>query len=235
MTTPLGYITLWELRQRVADKVARDFPESHGDEDDWEISRLISSRVYIEISRLIESGTLPLFLERGFGPGYSIRRIPGEDLMWLRSVLPEAIESGRFPKQPTKEDLAQEAEANNGDDFSKGPLDDFNFALTYHEHLRTYCGAQPLIKNEHVEVLFPQKIHDVPQRSGAQGRPPKSMHVLMDEHDRRVAANEPLEPTLEGQSKALLAWLKETNPSAPRPGWKTVRNNLMAKSRNKNS
>jgi hypothetical protein len=61
--------------------------------------------------------------------------------------------------------------------------------------------------------------------TGAPGRPPKSMHLIKDEHARRVREGEAIQG-VSAEAQALLQWLKTTSPKAPRPELKTIENNI---------
>lgn len=60
--------------------------------------------------------------------------------------------------------------------------------------------------------------------TGTPGRP-SSMHLIRPEFERRVAAGT-LEPSLNRESEALVAWLMAAHPDMPPPTPKTVANNL---------
>jgi hypothetical protein len=64
-------------------------------------------------------------------------------------------------------------------------------------------------------------------RTGTQGRPTKSWPVIEQEFNRRRVDGKTA-ASREGEAKALVAWLKETHPTAERPTAKTVQNNLPA-------
>jgi hypothetical protein len=61
--------------------------------------------------------------------------------------------------------------------------------------------------------------------TGAPGRPSKSIHLLLDEFERRVGKDE-CAPSLREEATALLSWIKTTHPSKDRPVLKTVENNI---------
>jgi hypothetical protein len=203
MTTPLGYITLWELCQRMVAKVA--IPEGFSEDTTTDLFHEACEKVVEEIVKMVRSGTIPLFLEDWRS---TVRRIPGEDLSHLHDGLHEAVRHGRFPPAP-----------------KPGHGNMFTYHLERDPDLKKYCGGRPLIKEENVAFLFPQKIYDVPQSTGAQGRPTKSMHLLKDEYYRRGGED----------PDTLLTWLSTTHPTAPRPGRKSLMNNIAIWSRNKKS
>jgi hypothetical protein len=208
MTAPLGYITLWELVARRMHRV--EIPKGFDDDTTQDLYWEAVGDAEEEIVKMILSGALPLFLERGD----SIRRIPGDDLSHLGGrALSETVHNGRFPQKPKQN-------ANQGTQTTH----ELSCALAYDPRLEGYCGERPLIKDEHAEVLFPQKIHDVPQRSGAPGKP-SSMHLILDEHERRRVAGKTAQ-SREAEGEALAAWLRATHPTAPPAKAKTIRDKL---------
>jgi hypothetical protein len=168
----------------------------------------------------IRNGSLPLFVR---APS-NIYRIPGEDINALAIVLRRTMQSGRFPEKPTAEEIESEAKWRAEDSRVVPVREVFAAILAQNPSLRIYCGARPLVKDEHVEVLFPQTLYDVPQRSGAPGKP-SSMHIVLNEHKRRHDAGETAS-SREAEAEALEAWLKSAHPAAPKATAKTIRGNL---------
>jgi len=62
-------------------------------------------------------------------------------------------------------------------------------------------------------------------RTGAPGRPTKSMHLVLNEARRRLAEGR-LEESQEAAATSLRAWLRDEHPEAPPPGIKSITNQL---------
>ena len=95
---------------------------------------------------------------------------------------------------------------NNGSKFNGTPIYVHPFDL---EH---WLGPEP---------------KSIRARTGTQGRPTKSMPLVMEEFSRRLREGETAN-SREAEAKALAAWLKETHPTAERPTPKTIKNRLPA-------
>jgi len=89
-----------------------------------------------------------------------------------------------------------------------------------------------MVDKASVRLLWPffRDDDDVDQKTGLAGRPSKSRHLIEDELVRRAEADG-LAPTLAGESRALLHWLIEVHPKAPRPTVRVVANNIRAQYR----
>ncbi len=61
--------------------------------------------------------------------------------------------------------------------------------------------------------------------TGVPGRPQKSMHLILDEFERRITAKSVVRP-MNGECQALLQWLKDTHPKGDRPTVKTIENRI---------
>jgi hypothetical protein len=80
---------------------------------------------------------------------------------------------------------------------------------------------------EEFEAAFPARADNhtqEPSRTGAPGRP-SSMHLIMQEFERREAVGQLL-GTLSAESKHLSSWLQEAHPQASPPTPKTIMNRL---------
>jgi hypothetical protein len=74
----------------------------------------------------------------------------------------------------------------------------------------------------HVRVL---QHDDSITSTGMPGRPSKAKHLIDAEFERRVAADE-CEPSLAGEVRALLHWVRVHYPHVAPPNQKTVENNI---------
>jgi hypothetical protein len=74
------------------------------------------------------------------------------------------------------------------------------------------------------QVRVQDRLAAAPVKTGAPGRP-SSMHFIDDELARRAAEGRLLD-TLKSEASALVAWLKESHPSAPRPAPISVENHI---------
>jgi hypothetical protein len=69
------------------------------------------------------------------------------------------------------------------------------------------------------------KDEDADVRSGFQGRPGNSKHLIEDEFRRRMTTAQ-ASHSLADEAAALLAWLEKTHPRSARPTLKTIENNI---------
>lgn len=79
----------------------------------------------------------------------------------------------------------------------------------------------PNVDLYNVYIGKPGQTHSNVVMTGAPGQPSKSMHIIMDEWERRLRAGR-IEPTRKAQAQVLLDWLKETHPLLPRPTEDTI-------------
>lgn len=145
------------------------------------------------LTYLIKDGHLRLFGEEGDESGVHVRRVPGEDLSLWWHAWDTVLATGRLP--------------------------DFGHDI----QLFRYSNKRLLIKEEHLEVLFPSHSF-APAKSGAPGRP-TSMHTILLEHKRRRDAGL-CEGSQSAGAHALEEWHKNTHPQDPHPSAKTIRNKL---------
>lgn len=86
-----------------------------------------------------------------------------------------------------------------------------------------------MVEKVSIRELWPfkagEEVED--QRTGLAGRPSKSKYLIKDEFDRRVAENR-FASNLSDEAQALLKWLTETHPNAPRPTVAVIKNNIRA-------
>ena len=90
-----------------------------------------------------------------------------------------------------------------------------------------YNGARLFLRPYSLESWLGPEPKNIRARTGTQGRPTKSMPLIMEEFARRLRDGESA-ASREAEAKALAAWLKETYPTAERPTPKTIKNNLPA-------
>jgi hypothetical protein len=90
-----------------------------------------------------------------------------------------------------------------------------------------YNGTLLYLRPYNLEMWLGPEPKIVSARTGTQGRPTKSWPVIEREFHRRRSEGKTA-ASREGEAKALVAWLKDTHPTAERPTAKTVQNNLPA-------
>src|SRR5262245_32778786 len=88
-----------------------------------------------------------------------------------------------------------------------------------------YNGIPIFVSPSDLKVWLGPDPEVVRVRTGAQGRPTKSMPLIMEEFARRVREGSTAR-SREAQAKELAAWLRDTYPNAERPSPKTIQNNL---------
>jgi prophage regulatory protein len=85
----------------------------------------------------------------------------------------------------------------------------------YHPELVRLRGQRLLFSEEVLRSLYSTEPGPVPlERAGAPGRP-SSMHLILNEFERRRAAGS-CENSRSAEAERLAAWLKETHPDNPR-------------------
>jgi hypothetical protein len=155
-----------------------------------------------QIDRMIRRGNLQVFVERD-GRIYRMPRDDAAEFNWI-GVLTDAY---GFLPDPTLDDKPEEGDYTE----DRG-------------HLQAYAGLRPLIKEEHVEILFPPKMPEPRRKSGAPGRP-SSMDLVIAEHMRRDGVGETAS-TREAEAKWLEEWLPKAHPAEAPAKWKSILNKL---------
>jgi len=89
---------------------------------------------------------------------------------------------------------------------------ELNGVRIYH---RAAMSPEPKTQSPRTAAMSPGP-ETQPPRTGAQGQPTKSMHIIMDEWERRLKAGQ-IEHTRKAQAQVLLDWIKEAHPLLPRP------------------
>jgi hypothetical protein len=90
-----------------------------------------------------------------------------------------------------------------------------------------YNGATIFVSPSDLRLWLGPEPQITKARTGTQGRPTKSWPVIEQEFNRRRGEGKTAS-SREGEAKALVAWLKDTHPTAERPTAKTIQNNLPA-------
>jgi hypothetical protein len=147
------------------------------------------------LTQIVEGGHLPLFVEMEG----KIYRIPWDDLRLLWRDWWDVMTEGRFPRQPPPED----------EDFDEWVAEDYAVGRV---ELAYYQGVRPLVRLDHLEILFPPKCRE-PLRSGAPGKP-SSMHLVIAEFKRR-RSNGGCANSRHAEAEALAKWLAKAHPNAP--------------------
>lgn len=155
----------------------------------------------------VDEGPLGLFVERN---GEALR-LPTDDIgnLLFSDVWPQTwLQDGRMPSAPIKPELEE-------------------WVREYHPELVRLRGQRLLFSEEVLRSLYSTEPGPVPlERAGAPGRP-SSMHLILNEFERRRAAGS-CENSRSAEAERLAAWLKETHPDNPRATAKTIRNALPA-------
>ena len=90
------------------------------------------------------------------------------------------------------------------------------------------CWTQLQVEKGDIRDLWPFQLNN--RGTGAPGRPTKSMHLVLDEFERRIAGAE-VARSLRDEADALIVWLKAAHPHADRPSRKTVENQIRSRYR----
>ena len=210
---PLGYYTLREVERLCVLEACH--ASTNVDATSWRSRALI---VEILVA-MMDLGQLPLFVERNG----TVYRVPDEDVGLLRDYLPEAVWTGYLPKEPTAEDIEEEAE-DRKDGVTQAHYSEIAIWLNDNPEMKVYCGARLLVSAADAEGMRSQNLPEAMQKTGAPGRP-SSMYLVLAENARKDEAGE-IAPTYAARARELEAWLKATHPEAPPLRWKSIRNVL---------
>jgi len=85
-----------------------------------------------------------------------------------------------------------------------------------------------MVEKGEVGALWPFELRD--RGTGTPGRPTKSIHLILDEFERRIARAE-TGRVLREEATALIEWLKIAHPFVDRPTRKTVENRIRSRFR----
>jgi hypothetical protein len=122
-----------------------------------------------------------------------------------------------------------EEAAPEGDD----QLDDYKwlYRLANEDNKRLRQENQRLQSELALQSQRSDAADSAPLRTGAPGRPSKSMHLILDEYQRRLSCGATPAST-EAEAESLLQWLRDIHPAADRPTAKTIGNRIRPLHRN---
>jgi hypothetical protein len=146
----------------------------------------------------------------GISPESSLRRpIPAIEWLELERWVQNGVDFYGVRSAATRLDTA--------DDFPKG-----RFLLSMVSPIVKYLDVR--VDSAGITDLWPGAMLKAAPRTGAPGRP-SSMHLIVLEFDRRIAAHQ-IEPSLKEQAAVLCDWLAANHPESPPAGPKTIENKI---------